>query len=109
MGCLGPGPYWAPLEVQDGRCLGCGAEEETDFHRVWECPCNLNSEDEWIRSAFENSEVMLEHARKRTAESGEGAFWARGMIPKEWTEAERTFRVRHTSEHFGKHELGAAM
>ena len=62
-------------------CGRCGGAAETEMHRSWECSGNDGLEDEEVTATA--------HLCKKTVEGmRQIAFWTRGLVPANWTEAE---------------------
>ena len=65
-------------EVSD-LCSRCEVEIETDFHTIWDCPCNNNIDSDFVRKS---------NRYKGRASAGvdtEPCLWLRGILPLHYT------------------------
>ena len=68
------------------RCVRCGAKDDGEYHRLWNCPKILSAQHRDIAS----SNYLCRDARATSASDPcpaavrEACFWLRGIIPAAW-------------------------
>ena len=67
--------------AESAICPRCGEADETDLHRFWTCPKNLEIDDPAVRctNSMSPSAILDNNANS--------VFWCRGLVPQAWVES----------------------
>ena len=66
--------------AEDALCPRCGEAAETDLHRFWTCPKNLEMVDPAVCTS---NSLICQAILDNNANS---IFWCRGLVPAEWVD-----------------------
>ena len=88
------------------KCILCGAQDDSEYHRLWVCPKILSSDHEDIVA----SNHLCYHARAPAAHDPKPAalrhecFWLRGIIQADWLKIPEAPQARAWAEGEFKNE-----